>query len=364
MIIDRREVQDIHSFSRLESLKEIYGIIGMLLPILILVFGITIGVLVIVWLEREISAGIQQRIGPEYAGPLGILQALADGTKLIFKENLLPSRGDGRLFIIGPSIAVISIFVSYSVIPFSYQLVLSDLNIGVFLWIAFSSIVPIGLLMSGYGSNNKYSFLGGLRAAAQSISYEIPLTLCVLSISLLLSNSSSTVDIVEAQSKYGFLGWNLWRQPIGFIIFLISSLAECERLPFDLPEAEEELVAGYQTEYSGIKFGLFYVASYLNLLVSSLFVTILYLGGWNIFIPSIFFSDRVEINKVGRVFRMTIGIFITLAKTYLFVFISITTRWTLPRLRMDQLLNLGWKFLLPISLGNLLLTTSSQLLSL
>nr|QFQ44074.1 NADH-plastoquinone oxidoreductase subunit 1 [Phyllagathis cavaleriei var. wilsoniana] len=364
MIIDTREVQDIHSFSRLESLKEIYGIIGMLLPILILVLGITIGVLVIVWLEREISAGIQQRIGPEYAGPLGILQALADGTKLIFKENLLPSRGDGRLFIIGPSIAVISIFVSYSVIPFSYQLVLSDLNIGVFLWIAFSSIVPIGLLMSGYGSNNKYSFLGGLRAAAQSISYEIPLTLCVLSISLLLSNSSSTVDIVEAQSKYGFLGWNLWRQPIGFIIFIISSLAECERLPFDLPEAEEELVAGYQTEYSGIKFGLFYVASYLNLLVSSLFVTILYLGGWNIFIPSVFFSDRVEINKVGRVFRMTIGIFITLAKTYLFVFISITTRWTLPRLRMDQLLNLGWKFLLPISLGNLLLTTSSQLLSL
>nr|QFQ44326.1 NADH-plastoquinone oxidoreductase subunit 1 [Phyllagathis hispidissima]QFQ48273.1 NADH-plastoquinone oxidoreductase subunit 1 [Sporoxeia petelotii] len=364
MIIDTREVQDIHSFSRLESLKEIYGIIGMLLPILILVLGITIGVLVIVWLEREISAGIQQRIGPEYAGPLGILQALADGTKLIFKENLLPSRGDGCLFIIGPSIAVISIFVSYSVIPFSYQLVLSDLNIGVFLWIAFSSIVPIGLLMSGYGSNNKYSFLGGLRAAAQSISYEIPLTLCVLSISLLLSNSSSTVDIVEAQSKYGFLGWNLWRQPIGFIIFLISSLAECERLPFDLPEAEEELVAGYQTEYSGIKFGLFYVASYLNLLVSSLFVTILYLGGWNIFIPSVFFSDRVEINKVGRVFRMTIGIFITLAKTYLFVFISITTRWTLPRLRMDQLLNLGWKFLLPISLGNLLLTTSSQLLSL
>nr|YP_009319021.1 NADH dehydrogenase subunit 1 [Graffenrieda moritziana]APA18067.1 NADH dehydrogenase subunit 1 [Graffenrieda moritziana] len=363
MIIDTREVQDIHSFYRLESLKEIYGIIGMLLPILILVVGITIGVLVIVWLEREISAGIQQRIGPEYAGPLGILQAIADGTKLIFKENLLPARGDGRLFIIGPSIAVISIFVSYSVIPFSYHLVLSDINIGVFLWIAFSSIVPIGLLMSGYGSNNKYSFLGGLRAAAQSISYEIPLTLCVLSISL-LSNSSSTVDIVEAQSKYGFLGWNLWRQPIGFIIFLISSLAECERLPFDLPEAEEELVAGYQTEYSGIKFGLFYVASYLNLLVSSLFVTILYLGGWNIFIPSVFFSDLVEINKVGRVFRMTIGIFITLAKTYLVVFISITTRWALPRLRMDQLLNLGWKFLLPISLGNLLLTTSSQLLSL
>lgn len=156
----------------------------------------------------------------------------------------------------------------------------------------------------------------------------------------------------------------MWRQPIGFIIFLISSLAECERLPFDLPEAEEELVAGYQTEYSGIKFGLFYVASYLNLLVSSLFVTVLYLGGWNLCIPYIFVPEIFDIIKVGKVFGTIISIFITLAKTYLFLFIPIATRWTLPRLRMDQLLNLGWKFLLPISLGNLLLTTSSQLLSL
>nr|YP_010629790.1 NADH dehydrogenase subunit 1 [Begonia oxyloba]WBN96679.1 NADH dehydrogenase subunit 1 [Begonia oxyloba] len=365
MVINTTNIQDINSFSRLESLKlkEVYEILWVLVPIFTPIFGITIGVLVIVWLEREISAGIQQRIGPEYAGPLGVLQALADGTKLLLKENLLPSRGDTYLFSIGPSIAVISILLSYSVIPFGYRLVLADLNIGVFLWIAISSIAPIGLLISGYGSNNKYSFLGGLRAAAQSISYEIPLTLCVLSISL-LSNSSSTVDIVEAQSKYGFLGWNLWRQPIGFIIFLISSLAECERLPFDLPEAEEELVAGYQTEYSGIKFGLFYVASYLNLLVSSLLVTVLYLGGWDISIPYILNSGLFEINKAGGLFVMTIGIFITLVKTYLFLFISITTRWTLPRLRMDQLLNLGWKFLLPISLGNLLLTTSFELFSL
>nr|YP_009243085.1 NADH dehydrogenase subunit 1 [Aconitum chiisanense]YP_009308133.1 NADH dehydrogenase subunit 1 [Aconitum austrokoreense]YP_009308786.1 NADH dehydrogenase subunit 1 [Aconitum monanthum]YP_009584350.1 NADH dehydrogenase subunit 1 [Aconitum brachypodum]YP_009926921.1 NADH dehydrogenase subunit 1 [Aconitum tanguticum]YP_010031197.1 NADH dehydrogenase subunit 1 [Aconitum pendulum]YP_010127549.1 NADH dehydrogenase subunit 1 [Aconitum flavum]YP_010313361.1 NADH dehydrogenase subunit A [Aconitum len=363
MIIDTTRVQAINSFSRSESLKEVYGLVWLLVPILTPVLGIIIGVLVIVWLERQISAGIQQRIGPEYAGPLGILQALADGTKLLFKEDLIPSRGDISLFSIGPSIAVISILLSFSVIPFGYHLVLADLNIGVFLWIAISSIAPIGLLMSGYGSNNKYSFLGGLRAAAQSISYEIPLTPCVLSISL-LSNSSSTVDIVEAQSKYGFWGWNLWRQPIGFTVFLISSLAECERLPFDLPEAEEELVAGYQTEYSGIKFGLFYVASYLNLLVSSLFVTVLYLGGWNLSIPYILSPELFGINEVGGVFRTTIGIFITLAKAYLFLFIPITTRWTLPRMRMDQLLNLGWKFLLPISLGNLLLTTSSQLFSL
>nr|QPZ50799.1 NADH-plastoquinone oxidoreductase subunit 1 [Primula merrilliana] len=365
MIINTREVEAINSFSRLEFLKEIYGIIWLFVPILTTVLGITLGVLVIVWLEREISAGIQQRLGPEYAGPLGILQALADGTKLLFKENLLPSRGNISLFTIGPSLAVISILLSYSVIPFGYHLVLADLSIGVFLWIAISSIAPIGLLMSGYGSNNKYSFLGGLRAAAQSISYEIPLTLCVLSISL-LSNSSSTVDIVEAQSKYGFWGWNLWRQPIGFFVFLISSLAECERLPFDLPEAEEELVAGYQTEYSGIKFGFFYVASYFNLLISSLFVTVLYLGGWNLSIPYIFIPEFFEVNKASKIKLVgaIIGIFITLAKTFLFLFLSITTRWTLPRLRMDQLLNFGWKFLLPISLGNLLLTTSSQLLSL
>nr|QEV84445.1 NADH-plastoquinoneoxidoreductasesubunit1 [Bletia roezlii] len=363
MIIDMTEVQTINSFYRLESLKEVYGLIWIFVPILTLVLGITIGVLVIVWLERKISAAIQQRIGPEYAGPLGILQALADGTKLLLKENILTSRGNIFLFRVGPSIGFISILLSYLVIPFGYHLVLADLSIGVFLWIAFSSIVPIGLLMSGYGSNNKYSFSGGLRAAAQSISYEIPLTLCVLAISL-LSNSSSTVDIIEAQSKYGFGGWNLWRQPIGFLVFLMSSLAECERLPFDLPEAEEELVAGYQTEYSGIKYGFFYLASYLNLLVSSLFVTVLYLGGWNFSIPYISLTELFGIKKMFRVFVIAISIFITLAKAYLFLFIPITTRWTLPRMRMDQLLNLGWKFLLPISLGNLLLTTSFQLVSL
>nr|QGQ49034.1 NADH-plastoquinone oxidoreductase subunit A [Arundina graminifolia] len=363
MIIDTTDVQTINSFYRLESLKEVYGLIWIFVPILTLVLGITMGVLVIVWLERKISAAIQQRIGPEYAGPLGIIQALADGTKLLLKEDLLPSRGNTRLFRVGPSIGFISILLSYLVIPFGYHLVLADLSIGVFLWIAFSSIVPFGLLMSGYGSNNKYSFSGGLRAAAQSISYEIPLTLCVLAISL-LSNSSSTVDIIEAQSKYGFGGWNLWRQPIGFLVFLMSSLAECERLPFDLPEAEEELVAGYQTEYSGIKYGFFYLASYLNLLVSSLFVTVLYLGGWNFSIPYISLTELFGINKMFRVFVIAINIFITLAKAYLFLFIPITTRWTLPRMRMDQLLNLGWKFLLPISLGNLLLTTSFQLISL
>nr|YP_007374767.1 NAD(P)H-quinone oxidoreductase subunit 1 [Equisetum hyemale]AGC26680.1 NAD(P)H-quinone oxidoreductase subunit 1 [Equisetum hyemale] len=331
--------------------------------IFILLLSVTVGVLVIVWLERKISAGIQQRIGPEYAGPLGIGQALIDGIKLLLKEDIIPAEGDNLLSNIGPAIVIVPIFLSFLVIPFGQNVILADLGIGVFLWIAFSSIAPLGLLISGYGSNNKYSFLGGLRAAAQSISYEIPLALCVLSISL-LSKSLSTIDIVETQAKYGIFGWNLWRQPIGFFIFLISSLAECERVPFDLPEAEEELVAGYQTEYSGIRFGLFYVGSYLNLLISALLVTVLYLGGWNLSFPFFIDFSWIGNNLVIEILKLLSGIFITLTKTFLFLFISIMTRWTLPRVRIDQLLNLGWKFLLPVALGNFLLTASFQLLSL
>nr|QYB22070.1 NADH-plastoquinone oxidoreductase subunit 1 [Phyllocladus trichomanoides]BBF91084.1 NADH-plastoquinone oxidoreductase subunit 1 [Phyllocladus aspleniifolius] len=355
------EEQAIKFSSRLGFSKEISSLIWILIDIITLLLGITIGLLVIVWLERKISAAIQQRIGPEYAGPLGIIQALADGIKLLLKEDILPSRGDMCLFSIGPVVVVIPIFPSYLVIPFGRHIVLLDLSIGVFFWIAVSSIAPLGLLIAGYGSNNKYSFSGGLRAAAQSISYEIPLALCVLSISL-LSNSSSTIDIVEAQSRYGFLGWNLWRQPIGFLAFFISSLAECERLPFDLPEAEEELVAGYQTEYSGIRFGLFYVASYLNLLASAFFVTILYLGGWNFSIPILEHLEWDSLSGISEVINIMMGVLILLAKAYLFLFLSITARWTLPRIRMDQLLDLGWKFLLPIALGNLLLTASFQLI--
>uniref|UniRef100_UPI0030FE2273 NADH-plastoquinone oxidoreductase subunit 1 n=1 Tax=Cyathodium cavernarum TaxID=351593 RepID=UPI0030FE2273 len=344
--------------------KMVFSLLWIVFSIFVLMSGIIIAVLVIVWLERKISASIQQRIGPEYAGLLGTIQALADGIKLFLKENIIPAQGDHWLFNIGPILVLMPVLLSYLVIPFENDAILADFNIGVFFWIAISSIVPLGLLMSGYGSNNKYSFLGGLRAAAQSISYEIPLALSVSSI-VLLSNSLSTVDIVQAQSKYGLFSWNLWRQPIGFFTFFIASLAECERLPFDLPEAEEELVAGYQTEYSGIKFAFFYLAPYLNLFVSSLFVTILYLGGWNFSIPFLSILNNFEpiflITGINDVSRIVAGTIITLIKSYLFLFISMMTRWTLPRIRIDQLLNLGWKFLLPIALGNLLLTISLQL---
>ena len=333
------------------------------LPMLLMIIGATVGVLVSVWLERKISAAAQQRIGPEFMGPFGVLAPVADGLKLIFKEDVVPAKSDSLLFTLGPVIVVIPVFLSYLIVPFGQNLVITNIGMGVFLWIAFSSIAPIGLLMSGDASNNKYSLLGGLRAAAQSISYEIPLSLSVLAIAM-MSNSLSTIDIVQQQSGYGILGWNVWRQPVGFIIFWIAALAECERIPFDLPEAEEELVAGYQTEYSGMKFGLFYVGSYVNLVLSALIVAVLYLGGWDFPIPISAIASLLGISETNpylQIVTASLGITMTLLKAYFLIFIAILMRWTVPRVRIDQLLNLGWKFLLPVSLVNLLLTAALKL---
>jgi len=315
-----------------------------------------VGVLVNVWLERKISAAVQQRIGPEYAGPLGVLQPLADGLKLVFKEDVIPARADGLLFTLGPVLVLVPVILSWLVVPFGQNLLISNVGVGIFLWIALSSIQPIGLLMSGYASNNKYSLLGGLRAAAQSISYEIPLALAVLAV-VMMSNSLSTVDIVSQQNGAGILSWNIWRQPVGFVIFWICALAECERLPFDLPEAEEELVAGYQTEYSGMKFALFYLGSYINLVLSALLVSVLYLGGWGFPVPVEWLAgllgQPVDAPLV-QVITASTGIVMTVLKAYLLVFFAILLRWTVPRVRIDQLLDLGWKFLLPVALVNLL----------
>lgn len=333
------------------------------LPMFLMIIGATVGVLVVVWLERKISAAAQQRIGPEFAGPLGVLQPVADGIKLVFKEDIIPAKADALLFTLGPVIVVLPVFLSYLIVPFGQNLVITNLNIGIFLWIALSSVAPIGLLMSGYASNNKYSLLGGLRAAAQSISYEIPLAFSVLAI-VMMSNSLSTIDIVEQQSGFGILGWNIWRQPIGFLVFWIAALAECERLPFDLPEAEEELVAGYQTEYAGMKFGLFYVGSYVNLVLSSLVFAVLYLGGWEFPIPLDRLAGWIGVSDTSpglQIIEASLGITMTVLKAYFLIFLAILMRWTVPRVRIDQLLNLGWKFLLPVSLVNLLLTAALKL---
>lgn len=333
------------------------------LPMLLVLVGAVVGVLVTVWLERKISAAVQQRIGPEYAGALGVLQPLADGLKLLFKEDIIPARADGLLFTLGPILVVVPVILSWLVVPFGQNLLISNVGVGIFLWIALSSIQPIGLLMSGYASNNKYSLLGGLRAAAQSISYEIPLALAVLAI-VMMSNSLSTVDIVNQQTGAGILSWNIWRQPVGFLIFWICALAECERLPFDLPEAEEELVAGYQTEYAGMKFALFYLGSYINLVLSALLVSVLYLGGWGFPVPVEWLAGALGQSvdaPVVQVITGSLGIVMTVLKAYLLVFFAILLRWTVPRVRIDQLLNLGWKFLLPIALVNLLVTAALKL---
>jgi NAD(P)H-quinone oxidoreductase subunit 1 len=337
--------------------------IWMPLPMIVMLIGATVGVLVCVWLERKISAAAQQRIGPEYIGPLGLLAPVADGLKLVFKEDVVPALADPLLFTLGPIIVVLPVFLSYLIVPFGQNLIITDVGMGVFLWIALSSVQPIGLLMAGYASNNKYSLLGGLRAAAQSISYEIPLALSVLAI-VMMSNSLSTIDIVNQQSGYGILGWNVWRQPVGFIIFWIAALAECERMPFDLPEAEEELVAGYQTEYSGMKFALFYLSSYVNLVLSALLVSVLYLGGWDFPVPLTLIASWLGVSVTDPVLQVvaaTVGITMTLLKAYFLVFLAILLRWTVPRVRIDQLLDLGWKFLLPVALVNLLLTAALKL---
>ena len=333
------------------------------LPMLLVLTAALIGVLVTVWLERKISAAAQQRVGPEYAGALGILQPMADGLKLLVKEDIIPQKADNLLFTLGPILVLIPVILSWLIVPFGQNLLISNVGIGIFLWIALSSIQPIGLLMSGYASNNKYSLLGGLRAAAQSISYEIPLALAVLAV-VMMSNSLSTVDIVNQQNTAGLFSWNIFRQPVGFLIFWICALAECERLPFDLPEAEEELVAGYQTEYAGMKFALFYLGSYINLILSSLLVSILYLGGWGFPIPIDLITNSLGQSPnapVIQILAATIGIIMTVFKTYLLVFLAILLRWTTPRVRIDQLLDLGWKFLLPISLVNLLFTAALKL---
>jgi NAD(P)H-quinone oxidoreductase subunit 1 len=333
------------------------------LPMVIMLVAATVGCLIAVWLERKISAAAQQRIGPEYMGPFGVLIALADGLKLVFKEDIIPAKSDPLLFTIGPVIVIIPVFLSYLIIPFGQNLVITDINVGIFLWIALSSVVPIGLLMAGYSSNNKYSLLGGLRAAAQSLAYELPLALAVMAV-VMMSNSLSTIDMVNQQSGYGILGWNIWRQPVGCVIFWIAALAECERTPFDLPEAEEELVAGYQTEYSGMKFALFYLSNYVNLVLSALIFAVLYLGGWEAPLPTGALAGLLGISDTTpwlQVITATIGIVMMMFKAYLLLFLAVLIRWTVPRVRIDQLLDLGWKFLLPVSLVNLLVTAGLKL---
>ncbi|MBC7880929.1 MAG: NADH-quinone oxidoreductase subunit NuoH [Anaerolineae bacterium] len=339
---------------------ELALVLGLLTPMLVVVLSVLTGVIMAVWGERNWSGRMQQRWGPTIIGLGGSIQGAADGLKLLVKEDIMPVKADPWLFTLGPAIVIIPVFFSYLVIPFGQGMILSDISIGIFFIIAISSISPIGALMAGYSSNNKYALLGGLRAAAQSLSYEIPLALSVLAV-VMMSSSLGTTEIVRQQEPLGIFSWYIWRQPIGFIIFLISALAETERAPFDLPEAESELVAGHHTEYSGMKFALFYLSEYANLILASLMASVLFLGGWSFPIPVEMIAKFAGIDPTTPVFQVgaaLLGITVTILKATFFVFLAILARWTLPRVRIDQLLNLGWKFLLPVALFNLLLTAT------
>lgn len=339
---------------------ELALVLGLLTPMLVVVISVLTGVIMAVWGERNWSGKMQQRWGPTIIGLSGSIQGAADGLKLLVKEDIMPVKADPWLFTLGPAIVIIPVFFSYLVIPFGQGLIVSDISIGIFFIIAISSISPIGALMAGYSSNNKYALLGGLRAAAQSLSYEIPLALSVLAV-VMMASSLGTTEIVRQQESLGIFSWYIWRQPIGFIIFLISALAETERAPFDLPEAESELVAGHHTEYSGMKFALFYLSEYANLILASLMASVLFLGGWSFPIPLEMIAKFAGIDPTTTLFQVAaalLGITVTILKATFFVFLAILARWTLPRVRIDQLLNLGWKFLLPVALFNLLLTAT------
>ncbi len=291
-----------------------------------------------IYFERKVIGWIQGRIGPNRVGPLGLLQTVADVLKLLIKEDTIPKKADKPLFILAPVLAFVPAFSVLVVIPFTENIHFADLGVGLLYYIAISSISTIGVLIGGWASNNKYALLGGMRSAAQMISYEIPLVMSVLGI-VLITGSINLIDIVEKQQQIGM--WFFIPQILGFVIFIIASVAELNRTPFDLPEAESELVAGYHVEYSGFRFAFFMLAEYVYVFAMSALTTVLFLGGW---LPPFEFLGFVP------------GIVWFLIKFSAVVFFLFWLRATMPRVRVDQLMSFGWKVLLPLALLNILIT--------
>jgi NADH-quinone oxidoreductase subunit H len=303
--------------------------------------------------ERKIAAFLQDRVGPDRAGPFGLLQPIADGVKMFTKEEIIPTASDKFLFIIGPSIFMVTALMTSAVIPWGksfnfggheFNLQVADLNVGILYIFAVVSIGGYGIMIGGWASNNKFALLGALRASSQMISYELSMGMSIIAL-LLMNGSLSLRDIVDGQ-MHG--QWNVIYQPLGFLIFLICAFAECNRAPFDLPESESELVGGYHTEFSSMKLGLFLFAEYINMFVSSAIIASLYFGGYHF--PGI---DSLDLSQN---MAAIISVAVLFAKIFFFIFFFMWVRWTLPRFRYDQLMNLGWKILIPLSIINVLLT--------
>lgn len=324
------------NMTQLPIIKDIYGflgpdlLVGVVGLLLVLIF-VPLNSAFLVWVERKVAGHIQLRPGPMEVGPHGILQSLIDAVKLMCKEMITPDLADKPLFWMAPCIVVIPAIVCFVVIPFSPVMQIRELNVGILLIFAFSSISGLSIMMGGWASNNKYSLIGAVRAVAQSIAYEIPLLLSTMSV-IIMSNSFKMSQIVSDQSTV----WNFILQPVAAIIFIICSTAETNRAPFDLVEAESELVSGFHTEYTGMRDALFFMAEYTAMFIASSMAVVLFFGGWH----GPFFS----------------GIVWFVLKAYFLVFVTVWIRWTFPRLRFDQLMNFAWKVLIPISLLNLLVT--------
>lgn len=311
--------------------------------ILVLVVALT-GVPIMVWVERKVSGHIQNRHGPIYVGPFGLIQPLADAFKLFLKEDIMPASADRILYVLAPIMAFVPALLTFAVIPIGPDLMIADLNIGLVYILSVSSLGVYGIVMAGWASNNKYALLGGLRSAAQMISYEITLGLSVIGV-LMYSGSLSLVKIVEAQRGL----WFIVPQFVGFLIFLVAAFAETNRLPFDLPEAEQELVAGYHVEYSSMKFAMFFMSEYVAMISTSFVITLLFFGGW---LPVPYIGPLVEGLLPTPVVQWVMPLIWFLGKAAFFLFFFVWVRWTIPRLRYDQLMKLGWKVLLPLAIAN------------
>jgi NADH-quinone oxidoreductase subunit H len=311
------------------------------IPAVILITFMSLGPILYVYAERKIAGFMQDRLGPMRVGKWGLLQTIADTIKLLFKEAIFPRNVDKVLFTLAPCLVVIGAFLGFLVLPFGPQLVAADLNIGVFYLVAVSSISTVGLIMAGWASNNKYALFGAMRSAAQIVSYEIPNVITLLAV-VIVVGSLSLQDIVAAQAG-GLQNWFAFRyfplMGIAFLVFFTSTLAECNRTPFDIPEAESELVAGFHTEYSGFFFSLFFLAEYTEMVVLSAVASVLFLGGWAAPFPWMQTLGPIELGPIWLI-----------GKAWILVFTHMWLRWTLPRLRVDQLMYVAWKVLLPIAL--------------